>query len=60
MSPSILTSEDAIVTDVRFRRIRLASMNTVFEIVQSALLLYVRGGVSATKRSGSILVWRIQ
>jgi len=59
-SPSILTNEDAIVTDVRFRRIRLASMHTVLEFVQSAMFLDVRGRVSATKRSRSILVWRIQ
>ncbi len=59
-SPSILTSEDAIVTDVRFRRIRLAPMHTVLEFVQSAMFLDVRGRVSATKRSRSILVWRIQ
>jgi len=60
MSPCILTSENAIVTDVRFRRIRLASMHTVLELVQSAMFLHVRGRVSATKRSCSILVWRIQ
>jgi len=61
MSPCILTSENAIVMDVRFRRIRLASMHTVLELVQSAMFLHVRGRVSARRSADcSILVWRIQ